>query len=171
MPKRVLFFAMVGSGGLTVPSVLNQIIARKAERDGQESGLDERVTVEVAMFESEGDMRCGLANGFAGHTQIAVYESKRADRSFTWRRNGRPKEELPDWATGNTWVVAIGNLLPEPRVKTCASQILSDVVAWVTNPDQRDYPWGQKRTGRRSRGRRRIRTEGTQGTHRPYFVD
>lgn len=170
MSKKVLFFAVVGSGGLNVPSVLNHIISRKAECDGQESDLVDQVTVEVAMFESEGDARSGLANGFADHTQIAVYESKRANRSFTWRRNGRPKEEMPGWASGNTWVVAIGNLLPEPRVKTCANQLLSDVIAWVTNPDQRDYPWGQKRTGRRSRGRRRIRTEGTQGTHRPYLA-
>ncbi len=163
MSKKVLFFAVVGSGGLNVPSVLNHIISRKAECDGQEPDLVDQVTVEVAMFESEGDARSGLANGFADHTQIAVYESKRANRSFTWRRNGRPKEEMPGWASGNTWVVAIGNLLPEPRVKTCANQLLSDVIAWVTNPDQRDYPWGQAKKPREEKApkpRRRRRNQG-----------
>ncbi|MCE9628758.1 MAG: hypothetical protein K8Q91_02055 [Candidatus Vogelbacteria bacterium] len=163
MSKKVLFFAVVGGGGLNVPLVLNQIIARKVERDDQESGLADQVTVEVAMFESEGDARSGLANGFAGHTQIAVYESKRADRSFTWRRNGRPKEEVPDWATRNTWIVAIGNLLPEARVKTCANQLLSDVIAWVSNPDKRNYPWGQAKKPKEEKApkpRRRRRNQG-----------
>ena len=165
MLKKVLFFGVVGNGDLSVAAVLNRIIARKAERDQQEPGLADQVTVEVAMFESEGDMRAHLSNGFAGHTQVVVYESK-VGQSFIWCGVRRPRGQAPDWATGTPWVVEVGNL-SETRVKNCANQLLADMIAWVTSSGGRDYPWGQAKkpkeervSSRRRRGPRAFRYRG-----------
>lgn len=155
MSEKVLFFGVVGSGDLSVAAVLNQIITRKAERDEQEPGLVDQVKVEVAMFESEGDMRAHLSNGFAGHTQVVVYESK-VGQSFIWHGVRRPRKQAPEWATGIRWVVEIGNL-SETRVKNCANELLADMIAWVTRPGLRDYPWGQAKKPKGERGSSRRR--------------